>query len=88
MRRFQANEQLSTRHYVDRLSFGERWYGGGAMHSIRLCLIGPNIIASEGENDGLVFLGTGVNHRFTLSMPSLRISGKQLRLWLGLVIAV
>jgi hypothetical protein len=69
-----VDEQLSTRHYVDRLSFGERWYGwygGVAVHSIRLCLIGSNVIASEGENDGLVFFGTGVNHRFTLSMPSL-----------------
>jgi len=83
-----VNEQLSTRHYVDGLSFGERWYGGVAVHSIRLCLIGSNVIASEGENDGLVFFGTGVNHRFTSSMPSLGISGKQLRLSLGLAIAV
>ena len=48
----------ATRHYVDRLSFGERWYGwygGVVVHSIRLCLIGSNVIASEGENDGLVF---------------------------------
>jgi hypothetical protein len=75
-RQFQVNEQLRRGIMLIGCPSENAGMAGVVVHSIRLCLIGSNVIASEGENDGLVFweLALTTDLRRACSLSAFRVS--------------